>query len=401
MESKSFFKKANFNFLCEFTFLLIFIFIILSKISVAFDTKAKAAYVFDELTDTVLLAKNPSERLPPASMSKLMTLYMVFDALKKERISLEDEFRVSKRASQKGGSKMFLKEGEIVSVENLIRGIIVQSGNDACIAIAESLSGTEEAFAHEMNLEAEKLGLQNSFFSNSTGWPDPNHYMSPYDLVFLARTIQEKFPNYYQYFSETEFTWDKIIQKNRNPLLGKGLGADGLKTGHTSEAGYGIVISAKRGNRRITFVISGLSSSKERAREAEKISDWAFRDFKAIKIIDKEEEITKIATWLGKKNYVGLNSSEDIYVLTRHGEKPNFEAKILVDSYMLAPFSAGEEAPAKLSIIGPNPNQNQNSIEVNFPLYAMETVDRGDYFTRFKAASVILVQKFLDLINID
>jgi D-alanyl-D-alanine carboxypeptidase (penicillin-binding protein 5/6) len=367
----------------------------------AYDTNAKSAYVVDNLTGTVLLEKNATKPLPPASMSKLMTIYMIFDALRAKRISLTDEFRVSKKASQKGGSKMFLKEGEIVNVENIIRGIIIQSGNDACIAIAETLSGTEEEFAYEMNMKAKKIGLTNSNFVNSTGWPQMNHVMSAKDLAVLATKIRNEFPDYYFYFSENEFTWDKITQKNRNPLLGKGLGVDGLKTGHTEEAGFGIVGSAKRGNRRITFVISGLKSAKLRAQEASKITEWAFRDFKAIKIINKSEEIGLLPTWLGDVSKIGLITNKDIYILAKNGEPVKSEAKILYRSYMEAPFDKDSKAPADLIITTPLPNNKSDNSAISFPLYANESVKSGDFLSQFKAASLVLRNYALDLFRIN
>ncbi len=389
------FLKTN----CYLVFIWIFVFTP-AKIY-GFDTISKSAYAIDNLTGSVLLKKNATESLPPASMSKLMTLYMVFDALKNERLSLSDKFRVSKKASQKGGSKMFLKEGEIVSVENIIRGIIVQSGNDACIAIAEAMSGTEEEFANEMNIKAKKIGLQNSNFVNSTGWPEDNHTMSAIDLATLATLIREEFSEYYSYFSEDLFTWDNITQKNRNPLLGKGLGVDGLKTGHTSEAGYGMVGSAKRGNRRITFVISGLSSAQSRTQEATKITEWAFRDFNAVKILDKHKQIGSIPTWIGKKSKVGLITNKDIFILTKNGEPVESEAKILYKSFMEAPFKKNAKAPAELIITNQlTPNRNGDPT-ISFPLYTNEQIPEGNFLTRFKAASVILKNYALNFLRLD
>ena len=210
-------------------------------------TKARAALVIDLSSGAVLLEKNADEPLPPASMSKLMTLYMVFEALEKGVISMNDEFPTSRHAASMKGSSMFLRQGEQVSVANLLRGVIVQSGNDAAVVLAEGLAGTEEVFAERMNRRAEELGLRNATFANATGWPDPSQVMSARDLATLARLIITEFPDYYAMFDEREFTWDEITQENRNPLLDRGLGADGLKTGHTEEAGYGLVASAKRG----------------------------------------------------------------------------------------------------------------------------------------------------------
>ena len=247
----------------------------------AFETIARAAMVIDQTTGTVLLAKNENMALPPASMSKLMTLNMLFEALQDGRVTLDTKFTVSAKASKKGGSRMFLRDGERVSIENLIKGIIVLSGNDACIVVAENLAGSEEDFARIMTARARKLGMKNSTFANATGWPDPNQRMSAADLVFLANRIITQFPEFYGYFSIKSFSWADIDQNNRNPLLGLVEGADGLKTGHTQEAGYGLVGSAKQGDRRVVLMITGLNSVQERAREGERLMNWAFRQFSA------------------------------------------------------------------------------------------------------------------------
>jgi len=214
-------------------------------------TPARAAIVVDLTSGAVLLEKEADTPLPPASMSKLMTLDVVFEALESGRLSLDDTFRVSAYAASMGGSKMFIRDGETVSVADLLRGVIVQSGNDAAVALAEAISGTEAAFATLMNQRAEAMGLTHSNFSNATGWPDPQHMMSPRDLARLAERIITHYPDHYRIFSEESFTWDGITQRNRNPLLGVTEGADGLKTGHTEEAGYGLVASAIRDGRRI------------------------------------------------------------------------------------------------------------------------------------------------------
>ena len=245
----------------------------------SFDTLASSAMVMDQTTGTVLMAKNADLRVPPASMSKLMTLYMLFEALRDERIAFDTEFLVSEKAAKIGGSTMFLREGERVSVRDLIQGIIVQSGNDACVTVAENLAGTETAFADQMTKRAIELGMNNSSFGNSTGWPDPLQRMSARDLVLIADLLIKDFPNYYPFFAQASFTWDGVKQNNRNPLLALGIGADGLKTGHTNEAGYGLVGSARQGNRRIIFMITGLETKAARANEAEKLANWAFGKF--------------------------------------------------------------------------------------------------------------------------
>ncbi|MDO5530161.1 MAG: D-alanyl-D-alanine carboxypeptidase family protein, partial [Paracoccus sp. (in: a-proteobacteria)] len=244
-----------------------------------FDTNASAAWVYDMTTGTVLLDRNADQPLPPASMSKIMTLYMVFEALRDGRLQLDTELPVSTRARQIGGSTMFLNEMDRPTVEELIKGIVVLSGNDACIVVAEGLAGTEEAFSRQMTERARQLGLTNSHFVNSTGWPHPEHRMSMHDLGILAELLIRDFPEYYSYFAMQRYEFDGRAPanvQNRNPILGMGIGADGLKTGHTNEAGYGLVGSAVQGDRRVIFVINGLQSERARAEEAERITAWAF-----------------------------------------------------------------------------------------------------------------------------
>ena len=241
---------------------------------------------------------------------------MVFESLEEGKLDLDDTFRVSRKAWKKGGSKMFLREGAYVTVENLIKGVIIQSGNDACIVLAEGLAGTEENFAELMTIRAKEIGLSNSNFTNSTGWPDPKHKMSSKDLVTLANKIREEYPSYYKIFDDLEFTWDNISQKNRNPLLLMNLGADGLKTGYTEEAGYGLIASAKQNERRITFVITGLKSVGQRAREAKGITTWAFRKFSLKTFFKKSSIILKVPVWRGEKEYVKISAKKDVQILS-------------------------------------------------------------------------------------
>ena len=247
-----------------------------------FETGASAAYVYDVTTGTVLFEKQSDVPLPPASMSKLMTLNMLFEALQDGRVSLDTQFAVSSRAKAMGGSSMFLNEQDRPTVEELIQGIIVLSGNDACVVVAEGLAGSEDSFARLMNRRAPDIGLTASTFANSSGWPNPNHRMSMHDLGVLATRLITQFPEYYGYFGQKEFLFDGRTPDNRfnrNPLLSLGIGADGLKTGHTSEAGYGLVGSAVQGKRRVVFVLTGMNSERERAEEAERVVNWAFRQF--------------------------------------------------------------------------------------------------------------------------
>lgn len=348
------------------------------------DTPARAALVLDLSSGAMLLEKNADEPLPPASMLKLMTLYMVFEALERGNLSLEDEFRTSAKAASMGGSKMFIREGELVSVENLLRGVIVQSGNDAAVALAEALAGTEEAFAERMNQRAAEIGLTNSRFGNATGWPHPDQHMSSRDLVHLAALIIEDFPRYYPMFAETEFTWDEVRQQNRNPLLSLGIGADGLKTGHTEEAGYGLVGSARRGDRRVVMAIAGLDSAGERAHEAERLINWAFRAFETRELFGRGEGIAKAPVWIGSAATVGLAPARDVVITAPFGSIDRAELKILYDGPVPAPIEAGDTI-GQLQILVPD------LPPVSVPLVATETVGPGGFLTRVQAAAELLL----------
>ena len=347
-------------------------------------TSAKAAIVLDLSTGAILLEKNADVPLPPASMSKLMTLYMIFEALESDRIGLDDKFRTSRRASQMGGSKMFIREGEVVSIRDLLRGVIIQSGNDAAVALAEALSGTEEAFAELMTRRAREIGLRNSEFANATGWPDPRQRMSVRDLATLAERLIEEFPKEYELFSETEFTWDDITQQNRNPLLGLGIGVDGLKTGHTVEAGYGLVASAKRGGRRVIVVISGMPSSAERRREGERLINWAFRAFEARTLFRRGESIAEADVWIGASDRVGLTPTEDVIVSVPYGRAAETEVFLTFRSPIEAPIPAGE-------IIGKMEIRVPDLPPRILPLVAAEEVGKGGFLKRIQAAGSLLL----------
>lgn len=347
-------------------------------------TPARSAYVVDITSGAVLLDKAADQSLPPASMSKLMTLYMVFEAMDQGLISMSDTFRTSKRASAMGGSKMFLREGGLVKIEDLIRGVIVQSGNDAAVALAEALAGTEEAFAERMTQRAADLGLTNSTFANATGWPHPRQLMSARDLVKLATLLITKFPQHYSMFSEREFTWDGVRQKNRNPLLTLGVGADGLKTGHTEEAGYGLVSSAKRGDRRIVMVISGLNSKGERRHEAERLINWAFRAFETRQLYAAGEGIINAPVWIGSSSTVTLAPERDILVTAPFGSVDKTELKIRYEGPVPAPVTEGQRI-GHVEITVPD------LPPVKVPLVATHGVETGGFLTRMQAAGQLLL----------
>jgi D-alanyl-D-alanine carboxypeptidase (penicillin-binding protein 5/6) len=351
-------------------------------------TPARGAIVVDLTSGAVLLEKNADTPVPPASMSKLMTLEVVFEALETGRLALGDTFRTSERAAAMGGSKMFIRSGEAVSVENLLRGVIVQSGNDAAVALAEAISGTEEAFAALMNQRAADIGLAASRFANATGWPDPQHRMSPRDLATLAERIITRYPQHYAMFSEAEFTWDGITQSNRNPLLGNGIGADGLKTGHTVEAGYGLVASAKRGERRILLVVTGLESAHQRRQEAERLINWAFRAFETTRLYKAGEPVAEAEIWIGAADKVALAPARDLIVTAPYG--------MLEKAEISAHFSEPVEAPvAAGAVLGRLEVALPGVTPVSVPLVAMGAVERGGFTARLEAAARLLMKRLL------
>lgn len=324
----------------------------LSCISVSafgFDTKAKSAILIDADTHYVIVDKNADEPMPPASMSKLMTAYMLFDALKKGKITMDDEFIVSDNAWKKGGAKsgsstMFLNPKSKVKVKDLLRGIIVQSGNDACIVAAENMAGSEEAFALLMTKKAKDLGLKHSTFKNATGLPEEGHEMSPRDLAMLAQIIINEFPEYYSIYSEKEFKYNGIKQGNRNPLLYSMPGADGLKTGHTEKSGYGLTGSVKTPDgRRLIMVVNGLKSMNERAEESRKIMGWGVAGFENVKLFEKEHSIEEIPVWLGKDKTVSAVVGKDVLITIPKGYADELTVKIFYDSPVMAPVSKGQK----------------------------------------------------------
>ena len=349
-----------------------------STIAQGFSTTAKTALVIDNTTGEVLLSKDIERPIPPASMSKLMTLWMVFESLEEGKIELEDTFRVSRKAWKKGGSKMFLREGEYVTIKNLIKGVIIQSGNDACIVLAEGLAGTEENFAELMTIRAKEIGLNNSTFTNSTGWPDPEHKMSSKDLVILANKIREKYPSYYKIFDDLEFTWDNISQKNRNPLLSMNLGADGLKTGYTEEAGYGLIASAKQNKRRITFVITGLKSVGQRAREAKGITTWAFKKFKLKTYFKKGSVILEAPVWRGEKERVKIFATNNVQILLASSAKEDIPMHVVLKEPLVAPLKKGQKINGHLVINTTSlTKKGEKKRQLVFPIEIGENLDKG------------------------
>jgi len=359
--------------------------------SQSYETRAGAAYVLDQSTGTVLLEKNGNQPLPPASMSKIMTLYMAFEAVADGRLQLDERLPVSEYAQSLGGSTMFLDTTDRPTVEELIRGIIVLSGNDACVVIAEALSpdGTEAGFARMMTERGREMGLTHSVFINSTGWPAPGHVMSMHDLAVVADRLITDFPTFYPLFAEEEFAFDGRAPqntRNRNPVLGLGIGADGLKTGHTQEAGYGLVGSAKQGDRRVIFVITGLETQAERADESERIINWAFRQFVERRIAPAGSRIAEADIWMGAAPRVGLTVPDDLTLLVSAIGSTALEAEVIYTGPVEAPIAAGQEI-AELVI------RRAGLPDVRMPLVAEAEVPRGGFSQRIRTAAVVLLGK--------
>ncbi len=345
----------------------------------AIETDAKQAIMVDWDTNAVLFEKSADEPMHPSSMSKLMTVYLLFEKLKSGAIKLDDELPVSEKAWRMGGSKMFVPIGAKVKVEDLIRGVIVQSGNDACIVVAEGLAGSEEAFAEQMNARAKEIGLTNSTFKNATGWPDPGHLMTARDLATLARRTIADFPEYYHYYGEVNFTFNDIKQGNRNPLLYKDIGADGLKTGHTDEGGYGVTASAKRGDRRLILVVNGLSSMKARSEETDKLMEWGFHEFDNYALFKAGDTVTDAEVWLGDKAVVPLAIESDVKVTLPRKSRRGMKVAVDYDGPIAAPIAKGAKI-AKLVITAPD------APSAEIPLVAGADVNRLGFSGRVVAA---------------
>jgi D-alanyl-D-alanine carboxypeptidase (penicillin-binding protein 5/6) len=349
----------------------------------AIETSARAAIVVDATSGATLFEKNAAEPLPPASMSKLMTLYMVFDAIRAGRLSLEDRLPVSEAAWRMGGSKMFVHVGDSIRVEDLLHGVTVQSGNDACVVLAEALSGSEAAFAAAMNDKAREIGLTDSSFRNATGWPEEGHLMSVRDLARLAGRIVAEFPDLYRLFSVREFTWENITQQNRNPLLYvEGFGADGMKTGHTSEAGYGLVASVKRGERRVIAVIAGTDGPTVRRQEAETLVNWAFREFRTGVLYAAGTPVAEAPVWIGAAETVGLAPAADIVATVPVAAAQGIRARARFDGPVPAPIARGQTLGA-LVVEAPGVGA------VTYPLVAVADVAEGGVMARLGALATL------------
>jgi len=350
-----------------------------------YETAARAAILIDHRSGDVLYAKNPDVPVPPASMSKLMTALLTFEEIREGNLSLDETLPVSERAWRMGGSRMFVEVGTRVKVDDLLRGIIIQSGNDACIVVAEALAGSEEAFVERMNRRAEEIGLENSHFANTTGWPHPDHVMSVRDLATVARKIINDFPEFYNYYSQREFEYNAINQHNRNPLLRANVpGVDGMKTGYTSEAGYGLVASAERDGRRLILVVAGLETPGQRRSESERLLEYGFRNFEEYRLFEAGETVVRAPVWLGAEAEVGLVAEDVIGVTLARGDRDDLAVRVLYDAPIPAPIEAGQTVgTVEITAPGIDPRQE--------PLIAGSSVEKAGMLGRMTGALRYLI----------
>lgn len=354
----------------------------------AVETKSKQAIVVDFQTGAILFEKAANEKMAPSSMSKLMTVYLAFDLIKTGQLKMDQEFHVSEKAWKMEGSRMFVEPNTPVKLDDLLKGIIIQSGNDACVVLAEGVAGSEEVFADRLNTKAAELGLTSSHFVNSTGLPVEGHYMSAADLAKLATRLIKDFPEYYNYFSEKEFTYNNITQGNRNTLLDKNLGVDGLKTGHSSAGGYGIVISANKDGRRLISVVNGLSSMAERIQEARSLLEYGSLNYKNINLAKASEPIIKgVKIYAGSQQTIDLVTKEDVIFTAKLAEVGGYSASVVYNDIIQAPASLNDQL-GKLVVKMPD------GTEKNYSLHPSKPIDKAGFFVRIYKWMVNLFSNF-------
>lgn len=339
-----------------------------------FDTLAQYAFIMDYNTGTVLMDKLADQPMHPSSLTKIMTCYIVFAMLRTGRLKLDQLLPVSEKAWKMQGSKMFVPLNGQVSVQDLIQGVVIQSGNDACIVLAEGIAGSEQQFVSMMNEMAPKMGLRNSHFMNCTGWPDSNHLMSARDIALIAYHLIHDYPEYYHFFSEKEFTFNKITQGNRNVLVDKGL-ADGLKTGHTDAGGYGLCASSERNGRRVIMVVNGLTSMNMRAHESERLIEWSFNQFENVKLFNKGDIVEQAPVWMGAQETVPLVAGENLVLTLPVGMREKLKVTLDYNAPLSAPVMKGQNVEASLSV-------KNGGITVQVPIIAGETVEKANIISR-------------------
>jgi len=319
------------------------------------ETTAKQAVLLEAATGIVLLDKGADVRMPTSSMSKMLTIYLVFDAIKQGKLKLDEMVTISEHAWRQEGSRMFAQVGTQVKVEDLIRGVVIQSGNDASVALAEAVAGTESIFANRMNEMAAKLGMTNSHFVNATGLPDPQHYSTPHDLARLGVALHRDFPDYYHYFGEIEFTYNKIKQGNRNPLLYRNMGVDGIKTGHTETAGFGLTASAERKGRRLVLVVNGLTSMQERADEPARLMEWGYHEFNSYPLFKVGQSVAMAKVWLGEAEQVPVTVGEDFSLTLPVALRDKLKVAVEYQEPLPAPISKGQVIGKAIITVANNP----------------------------------------------
>ncbi len=348
------------------------------------ETAARQAFLLDATTGTPLFAKDADSRMPTSSMSKMLTMYLVFEALRDGKLHLDDTLTASEHAWKQEGSRMFLNVGQQARVEDLIRGVIVQSGNDAAVALAEGLGGSEGNFAEMMNAKARELGMTNSHFVNATGMPDPEHYSTARDLARLAFALVRDFPQDYHYFSELEFTFNNIKQGNRNPLLYRNMNVDGLKTGHTEAGGFGLTASALRNGRRLILVLNGMTDMQARADESAHVLDWGYREFGLYHVTDAEQHLANASVWLGRANHVALVAGQALSLTLPRAARPGLTATVDFVQPVAAPIAKGQQL-GKLIVAAPGTDP------VEVPLLAAEDIQRLGLLDRIVAKAKLFL----------
>ena len=367
----------------KFLFIIFILISLISSASANFEIKARTAILQDFFSGEILYEKNADASIYPASMTKIMTAIVAFDLIKSGDLSLDDNFIVSEKAwrlSTAGYSSMFIMVGDEVSVEDLLRGIIVASGNDACIALAEGIAGTEEEFAILMTAKAQEIGMENTNFSNSSGINDPNNYSTVRDILLMSNYLIKEHPKFYEYFAEKEFTWDRtggdpITQGNRNPLLYKNLGADGIKTGYLAVEKYSLASSIMRNGRRLIAVGSGFNTKNARSRESTKILTYGLTNFDLVKIADSQTPISEVDVWLGKQNNVKVYTKKDIYKTIKKARKKNLKISVNYEGPIEAPINK-DDVLAKLKVV------YEDEIIGEYNLYALQGVKKLNMFSR-------------------
>ncbi len=348
---------------------------------------AASSYILmDFNSGKVLAEKNPDKPLPPASLTKLMTVYVVFKELGSGHLSLDEKVTISKKAWQTPGSRMFIEVGKQVSVEDLLKGVIIQSGNDASVALAEHVAGNESTFAALMNQNAERLKMLNTQFKNSTGLPEEGHYTTAHDLAILAQAIIKEFPEYYKWDSQKEFTYNNITQQNRNRLLWRDKSVDGLKTGHTEEAGYCLVASAKRGDMRLISVVMGTNSENARATESQALLNYGFRFFETRKLYDGQTPIIETRVYKGDQKLLGLGLADDLYVTVPRRHVQDMKAETVIDKRIIAPVKAGEEKGLLRVMLLDEQIDSK-------PLIALNEIKKGSLFQRIYDEALLLLDR--------